>query len=359
MSDTQYSGSLLNKRKAELSEIASSLGLADPDAKMTELIKTIQDHLEKNEKDLMSTPKYKGLYVRKGRVVLVAPRHHDTETPAPEVVKTVEGTVKKPRKSMNKALDRIADAIDPANIALPESPINVSKIQHEAQQLSKALVPSNGLPKDVSVRARQVSNKLVKIGRDSQSRVDKGVSLLREYLSNPEHIVASALAVELAFLFAHVLQFYDHTIFFPPPGGASGTFPSLFHSLFFWMPKFHLDMRIPDAIGLGYRAEIWPAVSWWFSTTVLPALAGSTVITFGKTHKARSSHAGRGTTSQSGLPRPDPFTFALFRFALLLYPLTSAAPSSLVDALEMSGNLQGRALGAGLLAMLLLAERLQ
>ena len=57
--------------------------------------------------------------------------------------------------------------------------------------------------------------------------------------------------------------------------------------------------------------------------------------------------------------RPDPFTFALFRFALLLFPLTSAAPSSLVDALEMSGDLQGRALGAGLLAMLLLAERLQ
>ena len=31
----------------------------------------------------------------------------------------------------------------------------------------------------------------------------------------------------------------------------------------------------------------------------------------------------------------------------------------MVDALEMSGNLQGRALGAGLLAMLMLAERLQ
>lgn len=57
-------------------------------------------------------------------------------------------------------------------------------------------------------------------------------------------------------------------------------------------------------------------------------------------------------------PTPDPLVFALCRLAILVLPLTSAAPTSLVDALEMSGNLQGRALGAALFAGLILAAKL-
>ena len=53
----------------------------------------------------------------------------------------------------------------------------------------------------------------------------------------------------------------------------------------------------------------------------------------------------------------DPLAYAIFRFAILLFPLTTAAPSSIVDALEMSGDAQGRALGAGLLAALIGSER--
>ena len=64
------------------------------------------------------------------------------------------------------------------------------------------------------------------------------------------------------------------------------------------------------------------------------------------------------TESRPVKPTPDPLTFALIRLAILLYPLTSAAPSSLVDSLKLSGDLHARALGAGTLAALLLAGRL-
>jgi L-amino acid N-acyltransferase YncA len=43
---------------------------------------------------------------------------------------------------------------------------------------------------------------------------------------------------------------------------------------------------------------------------------------------------------------------------MLIFPLTTAAPAHVVDALELSGDAQGRALGAGLLAALIGSERL-
>lgn len=62
-----YSGSLLNKRKAELVEIASALKL-DADAKMTDMIKSIQGYLEAHEPELREVPMFKGLYgSRRGR----------------------------------------------------------------------------------------------------------------------------------------------------------------------------------------------------------------------------------------------------------------------------------------------------
>ena len=68
MSSSTYAGSLLTKRKAELSEIAQSLGLSDPEAKVNDLVKNIQGHLDANETALLQSPMFKGLYARKARV---------------------------------------------------------------------------------------------------------------------------------------------------------------------------------------------------------------------------------------------------------------------------------------------------
>lgn len=50
--------------------------------------------------------------------------------------------------------------------------------------------------------------------------------------------------------------------------------------------------------------------------------------------------------------------FALTRLAILLFPLTNAAPDVWVNSMEKLGSLQGRALVGGLTAGYVLAERL-
>ena len=117
-----------------------------------------------------------------------------------------------------------------------------------------------------------------------------------QYLSQPEYLVTSAVIVELLFLLGHVVQSYDHTVYFPPPGSDKGTISSLLRSLFFWLPTFSLTFRLPEMNAFKSGTDIWPAVAWWcahpqeitvaaltrsrFSTTVLPPLALSTVVSF-------------------------------------------------------------------------------
>ena len=54
-------------------------------------------------------------------------RHQDSdsETPMAEVKTMMEGQIKRGRKSLNKTFDRFSNIIDPSNIALPESPVNL------------------------------------------------------------------------------------------------------------------------------------------------------------------------------------------------------------------------------------------
>lgn len=49
----------------------------------------------------------------------------DAKQVVDSAVKSVEGTVKKGRRSVNKAVDKVVNAVDPASIALPETPINL------------------------------------------------------------------------------------------------------------------------------------------------------------------------------------------------------------------------------------------
>ena len=47
----------------------------------------------------------------------------DAEDAGGEIKAAAEETVKKGRKSMNKAVQRVTDTVDASSIALPESPI--------------------------------------------------------------------------------------------------------------------------------------------------------------------------------------------------------------------------------------------
>ena len=63
-SSTPYTGALSQKRRPELVEIAQALEL-DASAKMADLVKSIQSHLDTNEDTLSKSPMFKGLYSRR------------------------------------------------------------------------------------------------------------------------------------------------------------------------------------------------------------------------------------------------------------------------------------------------------
>lgn len=75
--------------------------------------------------------------------------------------------------------------------------------------------------------------------------------------------MSAAVGLELVFLLCHVVQFYDHAIFFPPPGGEKGTIASLLHSLFFWLPSLSANIRTPELHALRPSSDLWPAIAWW------------------------------------------------------------------------------------------------
>nr|XP_031861908.1 uncharacterized protein CI109_002738 [Kwoniella shandongensis]KAA5528980.1 hypothetical protein CI109_002738 [Kwoniella shandongensis] len=363
-----YTGSLLTKRKNDLVEIAQALGLPDTDARIADLVRNIQSHLEANETELIQSPRFKGLY--KKRSSGTHPPDSDSESPSAsnDVKNVVTAGIKSSRKSMNKAFDKVQSVVDAANIPLPESPVSLAKISDVAnaanESVSNALVPAQQMSKDLTSRFLEtrvggVSSSLVTYTSKGQERVDVVVRHLRDALSTSKTLVVSALSLELVLLFSHVLQFYDHTYYFPPPGGDRGTLASLLRVLFFWLPTSTLTFRLPELGGV-FGSDVWSATAWWFFTTVLPPLALSTVVSFAP-QKGIHRHGGPNTRYQAShppIPTPDYLSFTFIRLALLLLPLTSAAPSSFVDALEMSGDLQGRALGAGLLAALVVAEKL-
>ncbi|WVQ97807.1 hypothetical protein IAU59_004922 [Kwoniella sp. CBS 9459] len=370
---SSFAGALSNKRKNDLIEIADALGLTDTEARVVDLVKNIQATLDEKEDQLAKDPRFRGLYYKK-RASGTHPPDSDSDSPSfsaagasADVKAVVNSTVKSGRKSLSKAADRLQNVVDAANVPLPESPVALSKVTDAVENavesavdtVSQALVPSNQDRRVIATRFNEISSSLIKYTKDGQVRVDHVVRHLRDLLSTPQKLVTTSLSLELAFLLIHVVQFYDHTYYFPPPPGESGTIASLLHILFFWLPSAVFKFRLPEFAA--FRAgDVWSAVAWWFFSTVIPPYALSTIVSF-VPQKGVARHAGAHTryqTSHPPTPTADPLSFTLIRLALLILPLTSAAPSSMVDALEISGNLQGRALGAGLTAALVLAERI-
>ncbi|ORY26899.1 hypothetical protein BCR39DRAFT_540018 [Naematelia encephala] len=358
---SSYTGSLMQKRKPELVEIAQALEL-DAEAKVSDLIKNIQAHLDSNETSLSNTPMFKGLYHKSHRR---STGNNSSEDGGVIPVVEIKTAVGRGRKSINKMLDKVVDA---ANIPLPDSP--VAKIQESAEQaveraneaistVSTALTPSSHFRKDLTVQLSHATVAVRSFVIDHSRRTEESVRVIRNFLSAPDHLLSTAVSIELVFLLAHVVQWYDHTLFFPPVGGEKGSITSLLHSLLFWLPSVQWTVPWPEITLDKWRSHVVPAVLWWLSTTVLPPLALSTVVSFVPQHgQSGTGHKTRYSATHPPVPTIDALTFALFRLAALIFPLTSAAPSAMIDALELSGDLQGRVLGAGLVVGLVIAQRL-
>ncbi|OXB37269.1 hypothetical protein J007_02968 [Cryptococcus neoformans] len=365
-----FSGSLLSKRKPELVEIGAALGLPTDDIRVTDLVKSIQAHLDANEAQLASNPTFKGLFYRK-RSSHGNGGGNGSHTPERSSSPTIRAEIKKPESSgastaralTSKASDRLQEVADAAKVPLPESPVALSKVSDATRAVSEsvqnALVPASVPSGEITSKLQDIAQQFLQIQHRGQERVNIGIRHTRDVISTPQALTITALSAELLFLFGHVLPFYNYTYFFPPIPGKTGTLSSLVHSLFSWSPTFSWTLRLPEASGF-VSSELWGAIAWWVFSTVLPPLALSTVVSFVPQKGVHRHNAPRTRYQETHLPQPtpDPLVFALSRLAILVLPLTSAAPTSLVDALEMSGNLQGRALGAALFAGLILAAKL-
>jgi hypothetical protein len=88
------------------------------------------------------------------------------------------------------------------------------------------------------------------------------LSSSQQFFSKPEHLITSSIAIELLLIFRNLLQFYDHTLFFPPVGGAKGDFYSLLNTLFGWAPRTTLNLRYPEFRSM-LAGNVWTAISWW------------------------------------------------------------------------------------------------
>ena len=86
---------------------------------------------------------------------------------------------------------------------------------------------------------------------------------MSQYLSQPEYLVPSALAIELLFLFRQTIQFYEHTVFFPPLAGERGTLASLMHAIFFWSPRVTSSVYVPEFKSFYLKSHLWEAIAWW------------------------------------------------------------------------------------------------
>ena len=76
--------------------------------------------------------------------------------------------------------------------------------------------------------------------------------------------MTTSIAIELLFLLCHVVQFYDHTLFFPPAGGETGTIALLLRGIFFWLPSSSFTFRLPESRSLSMDASVWSAIAWWW-----------------------------------------------------------------------------------------------
>jgi hypothetical protein len=123
--------------------------------------------------------------------------HAETDSePSNDVAIVAASVVKRGRKSVNKAIERVQETIDAANIPLPETPVPVyvsmfsqwveadlrsARIQNAANEVaSQALVPAQNLSRDLTTRFSGFSDAVVKFTGDQMHRFEVVVRQLRD-----------------------------------------------------------------------------------------------------------------------------------------------------------------------------------
>ncbi|KAG7447287.1 uncharacterized protein BT62DRAFT_931131 [Guyanagaster necrorhizus] len=229
-----FSGSLQSKKKADLQNIANSLGISDTGTK-DELQLRIKKHLDNNQEVLEGDPQYAGLYGIRSRGGAVARKPSlQPQLPSSRLAPPKEPSPPSPRKPV--PMDPIVETPERGEVSVmlksitpfatkirtvvePPTPSSLPPLPSSSDSISAIISAPKGLSAMVIRRVKEVN---------------KGETLVktRSWMSNSANIWLLSALVEFLVLLAVIVPWMWIAI-----GGIEVPYPtvSVFRSRAFWM----------------------------------------------------------------------------------------------------------------------------
>lgn len=284
---------LAKQKKAELAELAESLGLEHDGLKKTELEVELEDHLQKNKTQYQNDARFTSFYSKRRS------ESSPVKKEATSALSDVENTAKSVKRRVTKAAEELLatddSEVEPATTrarsALTRTPGRASNLSFAS---SIPLPPSpavvaNAIDRQTAVIRSRISDVY------EESGIMETAQATRETLSTVTAVHGIIAAFELYFLRQEILA--DRYAFTVPAIKALGT--------------SDYAVKIPDLFLL-LTASFWgPATLWTFATILVPLFAAYFVNLTSKP-KSRSSHTAHFTYAF------DPLTFNIVK-ALLVF----------------------------------------
>ncbi|KAG0646894.1 hypothetical protein D0Z07_6200 [Hyphodiscus hymeniophilus] len=286
---------LAKQKKADLAELAESLGLSHEGLKKTELEVELEDYLTKNKSQYLNDTRFSSFYNKRRS------ESSPVKKEASSVLSEIENTTKAIRRRVTKAADELFatddSEVEPATTrarsALTRTPGRGSALSNLSFASNVPLPPSPAVIADAVDRRTAVIRSKISDAYE-ESGIIETAQATRETLSTVTAVHALISAFELYFLRKEVLA--DRYAF---------TIPAIKY-----ISNSEHAVKIPDLFLL-LTSSFWgPATLWAFTTIFAPLFAA---YFFNLTSKPRS----RSHTSHFNYTF-DPLTFNIAK-ALLVY----------------------------------------
>ncbi|KAF9517382.1 hypothetical protein BS47DRAFT_1339674 [Hydnum rufescens UP504] len=224
MSESQsWSGALPPRKKGELLDLASQLGLEiDSTLVKTEIIDVLKTHLDAHENTLIEDARFKGLYGRKGQNphrASAVPTVDDSEDSSPAAtgpaITAARKRAPKPaarppspagsvsRSAVSRGFPPPPSTTTPSKVPLPPSPVR-SLINGLAERVRPEV---NGVVGNVGFAKEQFS-----------LETDKALAATKRFLSNSPNISSLTVLWELMVLVVSFIPWKSLPIVVTPPG---------------------------------------------------------------------------------------------------------------------------------------------
>ncbi|KAK0478708.1 hypothetical protein IW261DRAFT_1564785 [Armillaria novae-zelandiae] len=230
-----FSGSLQPKKKADLQNIATSLGISDAGTK-DELQLRIKKHLDNNQDVLEGDPQYAGLYGIRSRGGAVARKPSlQPQLPSSRLAPPKEPTPPSPSPRKAVPMDPIVETPGRGEVSV--------MLKAMTPFVKAPLPPSTASISTIATARRGLSTMVVQV-KQAEPLVKT-----RSWMSNAAHIWLLSALIEFVVLLGAVVPWA-----WAPVGGTSVPYPLL------------------------QNRVVWMAIAWWAGpTVVVPGVLGHLV----------------------------------------------------------------------------------